>query len=129
MSAQPPVILDVEDDPSQQNLVRIVLARQNGYQVLTAGDGFLALEIARTSTPDLLVLDYDLPGMNGDATLRALRELPGMQHVPAIFVTAAKEPEVHAALMALGALEILAKPLRPSLLVQAVKRHLGKDGD
>lgn len=121
-------ILHVEDDPSLQRLVRAALEQLGGYEVCTAADGREALERARAFVPQLLLLDLDLPGMNGIETLHALRALPGLAAVPAVFLTAAGQPEVEAELRAAGVSEILQKPFRPRLLVRAIARVLDRDG-
>lgn len=127
MSQRKTTILHVEDDASLQNLVRIALESLGGYAVRTAADGPQALALARDAVPDLLLLDLDLPGMSGIATLKALRELPGLGPVPAVFLTAANDPAVEQELRALGVQEILRKPFRPRVLVQAIGRTLGRE--
>jgi two-component system OmpR family response regulator len=117
-------ILHVEDDTSLQNLVRIALERFGGYLVRTAGDGPGALAIAREAAPDLVLMDLDLPGMNGIATLRALRELEGFGNPPVVFLTASGDPQVNAELELLGVRDILAKPFRPKELVQVIAKAL-----
>jgi CheY-like chemotaxis protein len=118
-------ILHVEDDASLQNLVRAALEHLGGYEVCTAADGEQALAAARAQAPQLLLLDLDLPGMNGIDTLRALRRIEALASTPVIFLTAAADPAVLAELRALGVAEILPKPFRPRALVQAVARLLG----
>ncbi|HZN86893.1 MAG TPA: response regulator [Burkholderiales bacterium] len=122
-------ILHVEDDPSLQNLVRITLEQLGGYAVRTAANGYQALDLARQALPDLLLLDLDLPGMNGIATLRALREIDGMGEVPVVFLTAASDLMGDAEFRAFGVREVLPKPFRPRQLVQALARVLGPRGD
>lgn len=117
-------ILHVEDDRSLQNLVRVALERLGGFSVRTAADGREALACARELAPALFLLDLDLPGMDGAETLVALREIDGLREVPAIFLTAAGDPEERARLAALGVCEIVDKPFRPRLLLQAVERAL-----
>jgi two-component system, OmpR family, response regulator len=124
MSLPKTTILHVEDDPSLQNLVRIALESLGGYAVRTAADGYQAMALVRETPPQLLLLDLDLPGMNGIATLRALRQLPGLAGVPAVFLTAANDPAVEVELRALGVSEVLQKPFRPRLLVEAIARVL-----
>jgi CheY-like chemotaxis protein len=117
-------ILHVEDDRSLQNLVRIALEQLGGHTVCTAASGGEALRVAEAFAPQLLLLDLDLPGMNGIATLYALRALPGLAEVPAVFLTAACAPETLAELRTAGVSEILPKPFRPRQLVQAIGRVL-----
>jgi two-component system, OmpR family, response regulator len=126
MASPKTTILHVEDDASLQNLVRIALESLGGYAVRTAPDGESALALAREAAPDLLLLDLDLPGMNGIDTLRALRALPGLAQVPAVFLTAANDAAMAAELAALGVSEVLQKPFRPRLLVAAIGRVLGR---
>ncbi len=119
-------ILHVEDDPSLQHLVRITLAQLAGYVVDTAGDGFRAIELATEQTPDLILLDLDLPGVNGIETLKALREVEALRRVPVIFLTAAGDLLTQIQLLELGALTVLQKPVRPRQLVQTITRALGR---
>jgi len=118
-------ILYVEDDPSLQKLVRVALEGLGRYTVRTAGDGREAMAIARDPAPHLLLLDLNLPDMNGIATLRALRQLPGLADVPVIFLTAVNDPAVDVELYALGAREVLRKPFRPRLLLESIAGVLG----
>ena len=124
MSERKTTILHVEDDASLQNLVRIALESLGGFAVRTAGGAHQALALAREAAPDLLLLDLDLPDMNGIAALRALRQLPGVAAAPVVFLTASTDPAVEIELRVLGVQEILRKPFRPRLLVETVARVL-----
>jgi DNA-binding response OmpR family regulator len=126
MSGPQATILYVEDDLSLRKLVRIALESLGRYTVRTAGDGHQALAIARDPAPQLLLLDLHLPDMNGIATLRALRQVPGLAGVPVIFLTALDDPAVEVELYALGVREILHKPFRPRLLLQSVSAALAR---
>ena len=128
MSPRKTTILHVEDDVSLQNLVRIALEHLGAYAVRTAADGAQAMALAGEAAPDLLLLDLDLPGINGIATLRGLRALPGLARVPVVFLTAANDPVVEIELRKLGVREVLRKPFRPRLLVDTISRVLGKNG-
>ena len=125
MAARKTTILHVEDDASLQKVVRFALERLGGYEVRTAGDATQAVALARGVPPQLVLLDLDLPGMNGIAALRLLRQLPGLAEVPVVFLTAANDPAVEVELLALGVREILRKPFRPRLLVETIGRVLG----
>ena len=117
-------VLHVEDDPSLQNLVRAALEHLGGYEVRSAADGRQALDAVRDFRPQLLLLDLDLPGISGIDTLGALRRREGLRDVPVIFLTAATDPQVLDELRSLGVQEVLRKPFRPRLLVEAVGRVL-----
>ena len=129
MREQRKAILHVEDDPSLQKLVRAALEKLGTYAVHTAADGFAALERARADVPDLVLLDLDLPGMDGIATLAALRSLDGLHELPAVFLTATGDPQVKERLLAAGASTIVAKPFRPRQLLDAIDAALaGRTG-
>ncbi len=121
-------ILHVEDDDSLRNLVRMTLEAIGGYDVFSAASGRAALELAWLHPPALVLLDLALPDMNGIETLRSLRCIPGLQEVPAVFLTSTAEPAGEAELRALGVREVLRKPFRPRLLVQAIGRALTPTG-
>jgi DNA-binding response OmpR family regulator len=117
-------VLHVEDDLSQQHLVRIALAQLAGYVVDTAPDGFRAIEIAGENAPDLILMDIGLPGLNGIETLKALHNIDRLGRVPAIFMTAgAGDLWTRIALLELSA-PVLRKPVRPRELVHAILRAL-----
>lgn len=125
MNGNRTLVLHVEDDASQQSLVRIALEQLGTCLVKSAGDGFEALAMARAQLPQLLLLDLHLPGMDGVATLRSLRAIDGLREVPAIFLTAAGPGRLDEEMRALGVREVLGKPFSPRRLVQAVARVLG----
>jgi two-component system, OmpR family, response regulator len=76
----------------------------------------------------LLDLDLGPQSMNGIATLRVLRQLPGLAEVPVVFLTAVNDPAVEAELGALGVRDVVLKPFRPRPLVAAIGRVLtGKE--
>lgn len=124
MNRQRTLILHVEDDVSQQSLVRIALERLGTYEVRSAGDGYRAMDLAREATPGLLLLDLDLPGMDGVATLRGLRAIDGLRGVPAVFLTAAGPARMDEELRALGVQEVLGKPFSPRALAETIGRVL-----
>lgn len=125
MNRDQALVLHVEDDASQQSLVRIALEQLGTCLVQSAGDGFEALAMARAQLPQLLLLDLHLPGMDGVATLRSLRAIDGLREVPAIFLTAAGPGRLDEEMRALGVREVLGKPFSPRRLVQTVARVLG----
>ena len=126
MGPNPKKILHVEDDASLQRLVRIVLEQIGGYSVQTIADGAQALDAVRETAPHLVLLDIDLPGMNGIAVLRAMRASAELRDIPVVFLTATSDPELGEDRGALGVSDILVKPFRPRLLVQTIDRVLGE---
>lgn len=80
-------VLIVEDEPDAAHLLEIHL-RQAGHEPEVAENGARGLVIARTTNPDLIILDNMLPGLNGMEVCRSLREDPATRHVPIIMLTA-----------------------------------------
>jgi len=80
-------ILIVEDNPQNMRLIEMVL-RAKGYTLLKATDGEEALDTAIRERPDLIIMDIQLPKLNGLEVTMKLRETPALSHIPIIAVTA-----------------------------------------
>ncbi|HOB97953.1 MAG TPA: response regulator transcription factor [Verrucomicrobiota bacterium] len=116
-------ILVVDDEPDALELVEFNL-RQAGYEVAGAEDGAEALEKARASMPDLIVLDVMLPEMSGIEVCKVLRRDPATAGIPIIMLTA-KASEIDRVLgLELGADDYVTKPFSPRELVLRVKNVL-----
>jgi DNA-binding response OmpR family regulator len=111
-----PRILIVEDEPQLRGLLRLYLERA-GYEVADAGDGDTALAAFAADGADLVVLDLMLPGMQGEAVLRALRE---EANVPILITSAKRSDAERIAGLRLGADDYLAKPFNPHELTARV---------
>src|SRR5258708_26113305 len=83
----PPLILVVEDDPDVRRMVTTILALE-GMSVIEAANGLQALELLRTTTVALVLMDNRLPGMDGRDVVRTMRTLEATSAVPVILVTA-----------------------------------------
>lgn len=114
------VILIVEDEPKMVKLARDYLERSN-YQVISAGDGRTALAMFRDERPNLVVLDLNLPGMDGLDVCRALRR---ESDVPIIMLTARVEEMDRLIGLELGADDYITKPFSPRELVARVRAVL-----
>ncbi len=114
-------ILHVEDDLDIQAIAQIALETIGGFEVLQCSSGQEALKAAPDFKPDLFLLDVMMPGMTGPETLAALRELPGMADVPAIFMTAKAQRDEVAEFLALGAIEVVVKPFEPMELAGEIR--------
>ena len=114
------LILVVDDEPKIAKLARDYLEK-NGFQVQTAGDGPTALAAARHHRPDLVVLDLNLPGMDGLDVCRALRR---QSAVPIIMLTARVEETDRLIGLELGADDYISKPFSPRELVARVRAVL-----
>jgi len=80
-------ILIVEDNPRNMRLLEMTL-RAKGYTLLKATDGGEALDIAVRERPDFIIMDIQLPRLNGLAVTRKLREIPEFKHIPILAITA-----------------------------------------
>lgn len=113
-------ILVIEDDPDVVHVVEAFLARE-GFEVTTARDGVDGLEVALASDPDLIVLDWMLPRLDGPTLLRRLR---AERSTPVIMLTARSEEEDRIAGLEVGADDYVAKPFSPRELVARVRAVL-----
>lgn len=117
-------VLFVEDDAAVAQMYKLKL-ELDGYQVEVAGDGEIALEMARTSLPDLIFLDIRLPKLGGLGVLEALRADPQTSKVPVVILSSSSERELVERGARLGALDHLIKSkTSPAQLADGVARWL-----
>lgn len=120
------LILVIEDDRVQR-LVTARTLQKAGHEVLEAVDGEQGLTVARTSKPDLIVCDVMMPGMDGYAIVKALRQAdPAIADTPVIMLTALSERADMRTGMNAGADDYLTKPFRADELTEAVAALLAK---
>jgi DNA-binding response OmpR family regulator len=115
-------ILLAEDDPDIAILAQIALEEIGGFafQRFETGEQLLAAAVARP--PDLIMLDYRMPGMNGAEVFAELRATHSVAAVPVIFMTASLMPAHVRKLIDLGALDVIAKPFDPLTLAARVEK-------
>ena len=121
------VILLVEDNPITRKLMRFALEAE-GYDVVDAAAGRAALEMAATRPPDLLVLDYVLPDMDGLQLLAAVRRQTAVPELPAIIVTGMVSRLDELRAQGGAHTQFLAKPVAPSRLLEIVGAQLSVPG-
>lgn len=112
-------VLYVEDDTDIRTVAEMALDGE-GFELVICESGQEALSQAAGITPDLLLLDVMMPGMDGPTTLLKLREFPHLAHVPAIFMTARVQPEEVAQYKAMGAVGVISKPFDPMTLSEQI---------
>jgi two-component system phosphate regulon response regulator PhoB len=117
-------ILLADDEANLRILVRTTLDDPE-YCILEAADGTTALELARQERPDLLVLDWMMPGINGIDVAKALRHDPTTAHIPIILLTAKGQETDKARGHSLGTHAYIVKPFSPLELLQKVQELLG----
>jgi len=123
MSERPPTILLVEDNPITRKMFRVTLETA-GYAVREAGNGREALELAGGDPPALIVQDVRLPGMSGFDLAERLHALPQCAEIPIIAMSGLLTRDEEKRIAAVLFHEFLAKPVAPSLLLEAIRAHL-----
>ncbi len=117
-------ILHVDDDASIRELVYLSLVEIAGFEVLQFSDGPSAIQQVNEFQPDVLLLDYSMPGMTGAETLIEIRNQAGFATIPSIFLTALDNDEMMIRLLELGVLQVIPKPVNfmelPSLIEGAL---------
>ena len=114
-------IMLVEDDPDIQLITRLSLEVGGGYEVRVCASGAEAVRSAAAYAPDLILLDMMMPGMDGLATMDALRKLPETAATPMVFFTANTQDQVRQDLLRRGALGVIIKPIEPNALVEQIR--------
>ena len=115
-------ILVVDDD--SMNLVRTKMILGQDYVVLVAESGIAALEKLKVEKVDMVLLDIDMPGMNGIETFEQMKDLE--LDIPVIFLTASGLEEDVVSAIRLGAVNYLKKPFRPQELLKRVTQEFEK---
>ncbi len=117
MTAQ---ILVVDDVPANVKLLEAKLASEY-YSVITAKDGFEAIEMTKTHKPDLILLDVMMPGMDGFEACRFIKENPEVSHIPVVMVTALSEKADRIKGLEAGADDFITKPINDTQLFARVR--------
>ena len=116
-------ILMIEDNEQNRYLATFLLERQ-GHRVVSACDGPEGIERAKSLLPDIILLDIQLPEMDGYAVAQALRRNPALQHVPIIAVTSYAMPGDREKALEAGCTGYLEKPIDPDTFVDSIERFL-----
>jgi CheY-like chemotaxis protein len=114
-------ILYADDEEDILDVATLSLEMVGGLTVTTCGDGFQAIEAARRTRPDLIMLDVMMPGMDGPTAMSQIRADPGLSDIPVILLTArVRGPEVKE-YYDLGADAVISKPFDPMTLADEVR--------
>ena len=118
-------ILIAEDDEDTRDLVAFVIKRsQLDIELLTAENGKEAVEIARREKPELILMDMQMPVMDGFQATQTIKADPSIRHVPVVAFTAQAKPEDKIRTLAIGCVEHCSKPIDPEELLNVVKKYL-----
>ncbi len=118
-----PVILYIEDNLDNQRLVQRILEAR-GYQVLLAKDGPSGLAAARETMPALILVDINIPGLDGYETTTRLRSLPHLHNVPIIALTADSRIGVRERSLVAGCSGYITKPIDPRRLHEQIQEFI-----
>jgi signal transduction histidine kinase len=121
-------ILHVDDEPDIREVVEISLGLDTGFVTRNVGSGKEALAVAAEWMPDLILLDFMMPAMDGPATLVHLRADKRTADIPVVFMTARAQAREIELLNSLGAMGVIDKPFDPMNLAALVRTYLPRPG-
>ena len=115
-------ILIIEDDPSSKKLQRSLLERA-GYEIMDTDSAEAGISLAKEKLPDLITMDYQLPGMNGELALKILRADERTKNIPVVFVTASVMEDEKKRFESYRC-KIISKPIDTRTFVQEIEKAL-----
>lgn len=116
----------VADDSAMFRQLEQNLLAQHGYTLIHASDGAQAVRLATAESPDLVLLDVQMPIMDGNKALSILKSNERTSHIPVLMLTAEAGPRDRQVMVDLGADGVLAKPISGSALLEAVRAVIGE---
>jgi CheY-like chemotaxis protein len=117
------LVLTIEDHEDTRLLLRILLERR-GMRVIEADDGVKGISAAEKLHPDLILMDWTLPRLDGLGALRLIRARPDLRLIPVIFLSAHAGTASREAAMSAGCSEYIVKPFEIDQLDHVLRRHL-----
>jgi len=123
LSKPPASILIVDDTPANLNVLSTILTQQ-GYKVRPANNGEVALVVAQRATPDLILLDIQMPGMNGFEVCKKLKEIDQTRDIPVIFISALDEVLDKVEAFEVGGVDYITKPFQILEVLARIEHQL-----
>ena len=119
-------ILVVDDEQAYTRLIRLILSRNCGYEVMEENDSTKALDTAIAFQPDLILLDIVMPGLDGGEVARRMRQSPQLANVPIVFVSGIglTDTSTHGISSNLTGFPFQAKPFQMEKLLDCISHHL-----
>ncbi len=117
-------LLYVEDNPANLELVEQIIERRPDLRLLSAADGNLGIEFARTYQPDVILLDINLPGISGIEVMHILQADPATSHIPIIAISANAMPRDIERAIDAGFFDYLTKPIKVKQFVEVLDEAL-----
>ena len=115
-------ILVIEDNEQNMYLIHFLL-EANGHTVIEAMDGEQGIQRAQDASPDVILLDIQLPGMDGYEIARIIRGTPGLATIPIIAVTSYAMAGDREKILAAGATDYIEKPINPATFVDQIQKY------
>ena len=116
-------LLHVDDNDDILEIAKMAFEISDDIEVIQCISGHDALRVANEFIPDLFLLDVMMPGMSGPQTLEKLREIPSLENVPVIFMTA-RVSTIDQDFFGLGVIDVISKPFDPLTLSAQIKSAL-----
>ncbi len=114
-------VLCIDDDEDILVVAAMALEDVGGLSVLTSTEGADAVALAEEYNPDLILLDYMMPGLDGPSTMAAVRAVPALDKIPIAFMTARVRPEELKRYIEAGASGVVPKPFDPMTLADDIR--------
>ncbi|HEV7373468.1 MAG TPA: response regulator [Pyrinomonadaceae bacterium] len=119
-------VLVVEDHEDTRFMLRTLLELRGGIKVVEAENGESAIALAESMHPDLILMDTDLPLLDGYAATRRIRQLTSAREVPIVFLSGHAQPVAQAKAFAAGCTDYLVKPFALGEMERLIERHLSQ---
>ncbi len=116
-------ILIVEDDELNLKLLKDILIHEK-YEVIEAKNGVEGIELAEKEEIDLILMDIQMPGMDGIETLKRIKQIQGCENIPVIALTAYAMKGDRERFLSKGFVDYISKPIRLSELMRKIKYYL-----
>ncbi|MBD2579498.1 EAL domain-containing response regulator [Oscillatoria sp. FACHB-1406] len=116
-------ILIVDDNPTNRKILFKLLDKSD-FHIVEACDGMMALELALQYTPDIILLDVMMPGMDGFETCNRLKAAKATQDIPIIFTTSLSDTDSKVKGLSLGAVDYITKPFQKDEVISRIRLHL-----
>jgi two-component system alkaline phosphatase synthesis response regulator PhoP len=117
------LILIVDDEPDARHFKRFML-EEDGYQIIEAGDGRVGVEIAIRERPQLIIMNYLMPEMNGLEATAIIRRQPGLEQTPIIMNSACLPDDMRPKALAAGCNDYLEEPCDSDVLIDKVNAYI-----
>lgn len=117
-------ILITDDEPDIVKVVKFRLIKM-GYEVITASNGKEGLESVRLTKPDLVLLDFRMPFLNGDEVCKEIKKDESTRHIPVILMTASIQNALEEDIEKMGADDHILKPFDPEELIKKIRKLIG----